>query len=92
MPTARKLEAAHATASGNFGFPSWSPDGDADRLPLGLARSATACSSSTSPRATMKTLMDGKTHVNFPKWSPRGDRIAFTADFDGDYEIYTIRA
>ena len=27
----------------------------------------------------------------FPSWSPKGDRIAFTSDRDGDYEIYTIR-
>ena len=28
---------------------------------------------------------------NFPAWSPKGDRIAFTTDRDGDYEIYSIR-
>ena len=76
--------------SANFGFPSWSPDGDrvvyraasAERNGLLIVDVATR---------TIKTLLDGKTHVNFPKWSPRGDRIAFTADIDGDYEIYTIR-
>jgi Tol biopolymer transport system component len=74
---------------GNFGFPSWSPDGTrivyraaaAERNGLYIVDVATR-------RVT--TLMEGTTHVNFPKWSPRGDRIAFTADIDGDYEIYTI--
>jgi len=74
---------------GNFGFPSWSPDGkrivyraaSADRNGLYIVDVATH---------KVTTLMDGKTHVNFPKWSPRGDRIAFTADIDGDYEVYTI--
>jgi hypothetical protein len=28
---------------------------------------------------------------NFPSWSPKGDRIAFTSDRDGDYEIYALR-
>jgi Tol biopolymer transport system component len=74
---------------GNFGFPSWSPDGKkivyraagAERNGLYIVDAATRA---------VTTLIEGKSHVNFPKWSPRGDRIAFTADIDGDYEIYTI--
>ena len=74
---------------GNFGFPSWSPDGKrivyraagADHNGLYIVDVATK---------KVTTLMEGKTHVNFPKWSPRGDRIAFTADIDGDYEVYTV--
>ena len=77
--------------SGNFGFPSWSPDGtqivyrsaSSDRNGLLIVDVATR---------EVRTLVAGKTHVNFPKWSPAGDRIAFTADFDGDYEVYTVRA
>jgi TolB protein len=74
---------------GNFGFPSWSPDGTrivyraagADRNGLYVVDVATR---------KVTPLMEGNAHVNFPKWSPRGDRIAFTADIDGDYEVYTI--
>jgi TolB protein len=74
---------------GNFGFPSWSPDGKrivyraagADRNGLYIVDVAT--------RAVTK-LIEGESHANFPKWSPRGDRIAFTADIDGNYEVYTI--
>jgi Tol biopolymer transport system component len=39
----------------------------------------------------MRTLTAGAAHDNFPSWSPKGDRISFTSDRDGDYEIYTIR-
>jgi TolB protein len=28
---------------------------------------------------------------NFPHWSPRGDRIVFVRQYEGDYEIYTVR-
>ncbi len=74
---------------GNFGFPSWSPDGKrivyraagANRNGLYIIDVATRA---------VTTLIEGETHANFPKWSPRGDRIAFTADIDGDYEVYTI--
>jgi Tol biopolymer transport system component len=36
-------------------------------------------------------LTAGSSHDNFASWSPDGERIAFTSDRDGDYEIYTIR-
>jgi TolB protein len=39
----------------------------------------------------LKALTAGVAHDSFPSWSPKGDRIAFTSDRDGDYEIYTIR-
>jgi TolB protein len=43
------------------------------------------------------SLADGKVSTltsdwdNFPAWSPRGDRIAFTSVRTGDVEVYTIR-
>jgi Tol biopolymer transport system component len=43
----------------------------------------------TSETRAVTELSTG--HDNFPSWSPRGDRIAFTSDRDGDYEIYTIK-
>ena len=75
-------------AGEHVGFPSWSPDAtkvvyaDFDRAQRGLR------------------IFDLKTrHVTrlttgpdtFPAWSPHGDRIAFTSNRDGDYEIYTVR-
>jgi TolB protein len=35
------------------------------------------------------TIADG--YDNFPLWSPRGDRIMFSRQDEGDYEIYTIK-
>jgi TolB protein len=75
--------------SGNYGLPSWSPDGrqlvyraaggSQDGLHIiDIAR-----------RATRHLPGTGK-NDNFPAWSPRGDRISFTSNRDGNYEIYTI--
>ena len=75
--------------TGNYGFPSWSPDGHrivfraAGKDDNGLRILDTATHSTTA-------LTTGTSHDNFPSWSPKGDRIAFTSDRDGDYEIYTI--
>jgi Tol biopolymer transport system component len=38
----------------------------------------------------LAVLTSGAGRENFPSWS-KGDRIAFTSDRDGDYEIYSIR-
>lgn len=38
-----------------------------------------------------RTIVEGPAHYNFLAWSPTAARIAFTADVDGDYEIYTVR-
>ena len=39
----------------------------------------------------MTPLTAGPQNDNFPAWSPKGDRILFTSDRDGDWELYTIR-
>ena len=76
--------------SGNYGLPSWSPDGRqvvfrfAGKEGNGLMVAEVAT-------AARRTLTTGAAHDNFPSWSPDGQRIAFTSDRDGDYEIYTIR-
>ncbi len=75
---------------GNYGFPSWSKDGrqivyresSADRHALRILDVVTGHS---------RILLTGSAHYNFPAWSPTRDLIAFTADIDGDYEIYSIR-
>jgi Tol biopolymer transport system component len=41
-----------------------------------------------SGRLTPLTLGEGPD--NLPKWSQKGDLIAFTGNRDGDWEIYTI--
>jgi TolB protein len=39
----------------------------------------------------VRALTIGWGHAIFPSWSPKGDRISFTSDRSGEYDIYTIR-
>ena len=39
----------------------------------------------------IRALTADSSHDNFPAWSPKGDRIAFTRFFESDYELYTIK-
>lgn len=76
--------------SGNYGFPSWSPDGR-----YLVYRSAGKDNNNLSiidvETREVRALTTGSNHDNFPSWSPQGDRISFTSYRDGDYEIYTIK-
>lgn len=74
---------------GNFGFPDWSPDGR--RLVYRQAGAARALKIADLDTGLSRTLLTGSARYNFPTWSPTEDVIAFTADIDGDYEIYSIR-
>jgi TolB protein len=68
----------------------WSPDGK--RIVLRVASPTTrglAILEVDSGRLTPLTSDAGMD--NLPKWSPKGDAIAFTSNRDGDWEIYTIR-
>lgn len=76
-------------SSGNYGFPSWSPNG----------KSIVYRASSDSMKGLF--IIDIETrkvrtltlnsHDNFPAWSPTGDLIAFTSKKDNNYDIYTIK-
>ena len=75
-------------AGEHAGFPSWSPDATKvvyasfDRAQRGLR-----IFDLKTQRVTQVTTGPD----TFPDWSPHGDRIAFTSNRDGDYEIYTVR-
>lgn len=75
---------------GNYGFPSWSPDGR--RLVCRVADGKTSglrlIDADTGHSEDLKT---GSAPVNFPAWSPAGDVIAFTNYIDRDFELCTIK-
>jgi len=74
----------------NYHFPDWSPDGK--RLVLRVASPSTKGLSILDLESGRLTpLTPGEEGDNLPKWSPKGDVIAFTGNRDGDWEIYTIR-
>lgn len=76
--------------SGNFGFPDWS--GDGRHIVYREAGTTNALRIVDLDTGKDRVLVTGPAHYNFPSWSPTDNVITFTADIDGDYEIYSIRS
>lgn len=81
---------ALTAADENSGSPSWSPDGKqvAYRVTKGPTRGLHILNLATGKSRKLET---GSEYDVFRDWSPRGDWIAFTSKWGGDYEIYRIR-
>ena len=76
--------------AGNYGFPSWSPDGS--RIVYRYATSVTSGLAIVDTETGVTTRLNtGLDKNNFPAWSPSGDRISFTGYRDQNYDIYTIK-
>ena len=75
----------------NYAFPSWSHDGRELVYRRGGPKGNSIEVLELATR-TQRVLAAGTAHYNFPAWSPTENRIAFTSDVDGDYEVYSINA
>lgn len=74
---------------GNYHFPDWSPD--STQLVLRVATPTSKGLAILDVDSGRLTPLTSNAVDNLPKWSPKGDVIAFTSNRDGDWEIYTIR-
>ena len=74
---------------GNYGFPSWSPDGK--KIVYRGATNNVKGLFIVDVETRMVTNLTTNSHDNLPTWSPNGERIAFTSFKDGNYDIYTIK-
>jgi len=76
------------SGANNNGFPSMAPDGKRF-VYRSFGPEGDGLRIKTLDTGVVTSLTTG--YDNFPLWSPRGDRIMFSRQADGDYEIYSIR-
>ena len=73
---------------GNYGFPSWSPDGK--RLVYRASTDSLKGLLIMDIDSRKITPLTNHTQDNFPCWSPDGQWIAFTSKRENNYDIYII--
>ena len=73
---------------GNYGFPSWSPDGK--RLVFRAATDTVKGLLIIDVKSGRVTTLTNNSQDNFPVWSPNGDLVAFTSKRDSNYDVFTI--
>jgi TolB protein len=73
---------------GNYGFPSWSPDGK--KLVYRAATDSVKGLFIIDIESGHTTALTNNSQDNFPGWSPNGDLIAFTSKREGNYDLFTI--
>jgi TolB protein len=76
--------------NGNYGFPSWSPDGK-NLVYRGATDSVKGLFIINIESGRIASLTNNS-HDNFPVWSPNSDLIAFTSKREGNYDLFTIHA
>jgi TolB protein len=74
---------------GNYGFPSWSPDGK--KIVFRAANDSIKGLFIVDVETEIISVLTNNSHDNFPSWSPNGDVIAFTSKREKNYDIYTIK-
>jgi len=74
---------------GNYGFPSWSPDGK--KLVFRGATKGVMGLFIIDIATKQITTLTTSSRDNFPVWSPDGNSIAFTSKRDDNYDLYIIR-
>lgn len=72
----------------NYAMPSWSPDGSHLVFRRAGANGNALEIIDVATRA-QRVLTESAAHYSQPGWSPVNDVIQFTADIDGDYELYS---
>lgn len=75
---------------GNYGFPSWSPDGK--KLVYRASTDSVKGLFIIDIESGHITQLTNNSQDNFPVWSPKTDLIAFTSKREGNYDLYTIHA